>query len=219
MRINFKLTAFILLLFMIKSGFSQIGSDGSYFWNSTGVSYAINDKYELSFGNKDHYSNQLNHMDYMHFELIGYRKITNRFSLGLGARQTENYKSNSWVSGQTYMFYGVLLFNPLDMKIKFANRLTAKVSKSAETQYGLDNISNIDFFTKSTSKFPKPYLQDEFFSNFNTQRVQTIRFYSGFHLIKKSHWGFDLYYCYVQSRSTADWKYYNVLGIGTKFKI
>ena len=219
MRINFKVTAFILLLFMVKSGFSQVGSDGSYFWNSTGVNYAINDKYELSFGNKDHYSNQINRLDYYHFELIGYRKITNKFSLGLGARQTESYKLDKWTTGQTYMFYGVLSFNPLDIKIKFANRLTAKVSKSAETQYGLDNISNIDFFTKSTSKFPKPYFQDELFSNFNSKRVQTIRIYSGLHLIKRPHWGFDLYYCYLQSRSTAEWKYYNVLGIGTKFKI
>lgn len=219
MRINFKVTAFILLLFMVKSGFSQVGSDGSYFWNSTGVNYAINDKYELSFGNKDHYSNQINRLDYYHFELIGYRKITNRFSVGLGARQTENYKSNSWISGQTYMLYGVLLFNPLNIKIKFANRITAKVNKSNETQYGLDNISSVDFFTKSTWKFPKPYLQDELFSNLNNKRVQTIRVYSGLHLIKRPHWGFDLYYCYLQSRSTAEWKYYNVLGIGTKFKI
>lgn len=219
MSIKFRVITFFLLIFFAKNGFGQIGSDGSYLWNSTGISYTINDKYELTFGNKDHYSNQLNHLDYMHFELIGYRKITNKFSLGLGARQSESYKSNSWISGQTYMFYGILLFNPFDIKIKFSNRLTAKVSRSSETQYGLDNISNIDFFTKSTRKFPKPYLQDEIFSNFNTQRVQTIRIYSGLHLVKRPHWGFDLYYCYLQSRSTAEWKYYNVLGIGTKFKI
>lgn len=219
MSIKIKSAVLFLLFLATVSGYAQIGSDGSYFWNSTGISYTINDKYELTFGNKDHYSNQLNHMDYMHFELIGYRKITSKFSLGLGARQWESYKSNSWNSGQTYMFYGVLLFNPLDIKIKFANRLTAKVSNSTDTQYGLDNISNIDFFTKSTRKFPKPYLQDEIFSNFNTRRVQTIRIYSGLHLVKRPHWGFDLYYCYLQSRSTADWKYYNVLGIGTKVKI
>jgi len=39
-------------------GSSQLASDGSYFWNSIGLSYSINDKTELVFGNKDHYSNR-----------------------------------------------------------------------------------------------------------------------------------------------------------------
>lgn len=218
-KLKIKVVLLFLLLFSFLNVFSQWGSDGSYYWNSTGITYSINNKYELYLGNKDHYSNQIDRLDYFHFELIGYRKITDRFSLGLGARQTENYKSDKWNPGQTYMFYGVLSFNPLDIKVKFANRLTAKVNKTTDTQYGLDNISNIDFFTKARCKFPKPYLGDEIFSNFNTKRVQTVRIYSGFHVIKKEHWGIDLYYCYVQTRSTAEWKYYNVLGIGTKVKI
>ncbi len=208
-----------LMVFAFQKCFGQLGSDGSYFWNSTSLTYQFNDKTELAFGNKDHYSNQIERLDYYHFELIGYRKLTSKFLLGLGVRQTESYKSNGWNPGQTYMFYGVLLFNPLDIKIKFANRLTAKVSKTDNTQYGLDNISNIDFFTKSKCKFPKPYLMDEVFSNFNVGKLQTLRIYGGFHVVKNEHWGIDLYYCYCQTMSSAEWKYYNVLGIGTKVKI
>jgi hypothetical protein len=216
-----KIKGLLLLLFVfgISDCFAQIGSDGSYLWNSIGITYSLNDKTDISFGNKDHYSNQINRLEYYHFEVIGYRKLTKKFSLGLGIRQTENYKSNGWNPGQTYMFYGVLLFNPLDLKIKFANRLTAKVSKPADTQYGLDNISNVDFFVRSTCKFPKPYLMDEIFSNFNVGKVQTVRIYGGFHVFKREHFGIDLFYCYWITRSTADWKDYNVLGISTKVKI
>ncbi len=210
---------FLVLFFLLFKGFAQWGSDGSYFWSSNGITYPINSKFELCFGNKDHYSNQLKRLDYFHFELIGYQKITSKFSLGLGLRQTESYKSDKWNPGQTYMFYGVLYFTPFDIKIKFANRLTAKVSKITETQYGLDNISNIDFFTKSKSKLPKPYLMDEVFSNINVAKVQTIRIYSGFHVIKKEHWGIDFYYCYWQSCPADEWKYYNVWGIVTKVRI
>lgn len=217
-----KITVLLILLlnfFAASEGFAQMGSDGSYFWNSTSITYSFNDKTELYFGNKDHYSNQINRLEYYHFELIGYRKMTDKFSLGLGIRQTENYKSNGWNPGQTYMVYGVYFLNPWDIKIKFANRLTAKVNKTADTQYGLDNVSNIDFFTRSTCKIPKPYLMDEIFSNFNVGKVQTIRIYGGFHVFKKEHWGIDLYYCYWETRSTADWKDYNVLGISTKVRI
>lgn len=216
-----KFKGLLLLLFVLSVSdcFAELGSDGSYLWNSTGITYSFNDKTELYFGNKDHYSNQINRFDYIHFELIGYRKVTNKFSLGLGIRQTENYKSNGWNPGQTYLFYGVLLFNPLDMKIKFANRLTAKVSKTADTQYGFDNISNIDFFVRSTCKFPKPYLMDEIFSNFNVGKVQTVRIYGGFHVFKREHLGIDLFYCYWATRPIADWKDYNVLGISTKIRI
>lgn len=217
-----KITVLLILLlnfFAASEGFAQMGSDGSYFWNSTSITYSFNDKTELYFGNKDHYSNQINRLEYYHFELIGYRKMTDKFSLGLGVRQTENYKLNGWNPGQTYMFYGVYVLNPWNLKIKFANRLTAKVSKFADTQYGLDNISNIDFFVRSTSKIPKPYLMDEIFASFNLERIQTIRIYGGFHVLKKEHWGIDIYYCYLKTRSTADWKDYNVLGISTKFRI
>ena len=208
-----------ILVFGISASFAQLGSDGSYLWNSTNITYSFDDKTELTFGNKDHYNNQIDRLDYYHFELIGYRRLTSKFSLGLGLRQTESYKSNVWNPGQTYLLYGVLFFNPLDMKIKFSNRLTAKVSKTVEMQYGLDNISNIDFFVRSTCKFPKPYLMDEIFSNINSGQIQTIRIYGGFHVFKKEHFGIDLYYCNWQTRSTADWKGYNVLGISTKVRI
>ncbi len=208
-----------LLVFVFSKGFAQWGTDGSYFWNSTSITYSVNDKTELCFGNKDHYSNQINRLEYYHFELIGYRKLTNKFSLGLGIRQTENYKSNGWNPGQTYMLYGILLFNPLDMKIKFANRITTKVSRNTDVQYGLDNISNIDFFTHSKCKFPKPYLMDEVFSNINIGKVQTIRLYAGFHVLKKTHWGIDIYYCYWETRPAANWNDYHVFGINTKVRI
>lgn len=203
-----KITGFLLLIFLLLStaGFAQIGSDGSYYWNSTSLTYSLNKKTELYFGNKDHYSNQINRLEYFHFELIGYRKLSNDFSLGIGIRQTENYKLSNWVPGQTYMLYGVLFFNPWDLKIKFANRLTAKVSKTADTQYGLDNITNIDFFVRSANKIPKPYFMDEIFSGLTVGKVQTIRLYGGFRVVKSKHFGLDLYYCYWKTRPAVDWK-------------
>ena len=209
----------LLFLFSLSDCLAQLNPDGSYFWNSTGITYSFNDKTELSFGNKDHYSNQINRLEYYHFELIGYRRLTEKFSLGLGLRQTENYKSDKWNPGQTYMFYGVYLLNYGNIRIKFANRLTAKVNKTTDTQYGLDNISNVDLFEHSVCKLPKPYLADEIFSNFNSEKIQTIRIYGGLHLLKKEYMGIDIFYCYWKSRSTAEWKNYNVLGISTKVHI
>jgi hypothetical protein len=209
----------IFLAFYTPEGFAQFAGDGSYLWNSTSITYSFNDKTELVFGNKDHYSNQINRLDYFSFDLIGYRKLSKKFSLGLGLRQTESYKSDRWNPGKMYLFYGVYAFNPWDIKIKFANRLVAKTYKTSDTQYGLDNITNVDFFVRSTSKIPKPYLMDEIFSNLKSGKVQTIRLYVGFHLFKKEYLGIDLFYCYWKTRSTADWKDYNVFGLSTKVRI
>ena len=170
MRVKFTGLLLFLTIFGFSNCFAQLGSDGSYLWNSTSITYSFNDKTELAFGNKDQYSNQIDRLEYYHFELIGYRKLTSKFSLGLGVRQTESYKSGGWIPGQTYLFYGILFFNPFDMKIKFSNRLAAKVSKTTDTQYGLDNISTIDFFTKSKCKFPRPYLMDELFLEFKFRK-------------------------------------------------
>lgn len=216
-----KITALLIifLTFLTHEGFAQIASDGLYFWNSTSITYSFNDKTEMVFANKDHYSNQIDRFDYFHFELIGYRKLTEKFSLGLGVRQTESYKTDRWNPGKTYLIYGVYFLNPWDIKIKFANRLVAKTYKTSDTQYGLDNITNIDFFARSTNKLPRPYLMDEIFSNLDLVKVQTIRLYGGFRLFNKKHWGLDIYYCYWKTRSTMEWKDYNVFGLSTKVKI
>ncbi|MDP2338872.1 MAG: DUF2490 domain-containing protein [Bacteroidota bacterium] len=216
-----KIATLIIIFYTVfaPKGFAQIVSDGSYLWNSTNITYSINDKTELVLSNKDHYSNQIDRLEYFHFDLIAYHKISDKFSLGLGLRQTESYKSDRWNPGQTYMFYGVYLMNPGNVKIKFANRITSKVYKTSDTQYGLDNITNVDFFVRSTNKWPKPYLMDEFFSNLKLLKLQTFRLYGGFRLIKTDHLGIDLFYCFWLANSESSWKNFNVYGLNTKFRI
>ncbi len=200
-----KITVLLIIFLALSTfdGFSQFANDGSYLWNSTIITYSFNDKTELVFANKDHYNNQIDRLDYFHFELIGYRKLTDKISMGLGIRQTENYKNYRWNPGKTFLLYGIYIFNPWNMKIKLANRLVAKSYKTSDTQYGLDNITNFDFFVRSTNKFPKPYLMNEIFSNIGLAKVQTIRLHGGFRLFNRVHWGLDIYYCYLKSRTSG----------------
>jgi len=216
-----KITGFIIILFAFCSsdGFAQFTSDGSYLWNSTSITYSVNDKTDLVISNKDHYSNQNDHLDYFHFDLIAYHKISKKFTLGLGFRQTESFKSNRWNPGQTYMLYGVYFWHSDNMLVKVANRIVSKTYKAWDTQYGLDNITSIDFFVRSTNKLPKPYLMSELFTNINFQKVQTARLYGGFRLIRSKYLGIDIYYCYQKTRPTWEWKGYNVFGVNTKVRI
>lgn len=190
--------------------------DGFYLWNSSHVTWWVTNNLELDFANKDHYSQTLGRLDYYHLDLTAYRKLTNRFLLGLGFRQTESYKTTGWNPGHTLLLYGVLNLNPGDVKIKFSNRVTAKLYRSAETIYGLDNITNVDFFARSASKLPKPYLMDEVFSNLNSGKIQTVRLYGGFRLFKTRHFGLDLFYCWWQTRPAGEWYLYHVVGVNTK---
>ena len=206
------------LIFFTPEVFAQF-ANGSYFKNTTSITCQLNDKTELVLGNEDHYSNQINRLDYFHFELTGYRKLCNDFSLGLGVRQTESYKIKRWNPGKTYFLYGVYFLNPGNIKIKFANRLALKTYKISDTQFGFDNITNVDFFARSTCKFPKPYLMDEIFSSMNLLNIQTIRLYGGFRLFRKEHLGLDIYYCYWKIRSRSAWENFNVLGLNTKIYI
>lgn len=213
-----KIRFLIIICFIVttQKGTAQSQSDGLYLWNSSHVTYWINNKLELDFANKDQYNNNISRLDYYHFDLTAYRKLTNDFSIGLGVRQTESYKPTVWKPGNTFLLYGVLYLDPGSMKIKFANRVTAKVYRDSETIYGLDNITNVDFFACSTSKLPKPFLEDELFSNLNRGEIQTIRLYGGFRLIKTHHFGIDLYYCLWRTRPESQWRLYQVVGVNTK---
>lgn len=216
-----KLTGLIFILFAFCSseGFAQFASNGSYIWNSTSITYSVNDKTDLVISNKGHYSNLNDRLDYFHFDLIAYHKINEMLSLGMGFRQTESFKSNSWNPGQTYMLYGVYFWHLDNMIVKSANRLVSKTYKASSTQYGLDNITNIDFFIRSKNKLPKPYLMSELFTNINFQKVQTMRLYGGFHLFRNEHFGIDIYYCFQKTRPNWEWKDYNVFGVNTKVRI
>ena len=198
---------------------AQAGRDGFNLWNSTHVFYPLTDKLQFDFGNKDQYSPWNSRLDYYFLDLTAYQKISSHFSVGLGVRRTHSYQSTGWKPGNTILVYGVWFLNPGSVKIKLANRVTAKVYKNSETIYGLDNITNVDFFTHSTRKFPKPYLMDEIFSDLNAGRIQTVRIYGGFRLLKFRHFGFDIFYCYWKSNSAGNWKEFNVLGMNTKFYI
>lgn len=209
----------IITVVFAPEGFARLTSDGSYYWNLTNITYSVNDKTELVSFNKDNYSNQIKHLDYFHLDLTAYRKISKSFSLGLGIRQTENYKSNRWNPGQTYMLYGVYVLNPGNIKIKFANRLVSKTYKTSDTQYGLDNITNVDFFVRNTNKWPKPYLMDELFSSLSLLQAQTIRLYGGFRLFRTDHFGIDVYYCYWLTNTGNSWKNFHIYGLNTKIRI
>jgi hypothetical protein len=199
--------------------FAQFNSDGFYLWNSTHVTGRIHDNFNFDFANKDQYNTQLNRLDFYYLDLTAYRKLTGDFSVGLGVRRTQSYKLTGWKPANSLMVYGVLFLNPGSVKIKFANRVTAKVYRNAETIYGLDNITNVDFFTHSARKFPKPYLMDEIFSDINAGRIQTVRIYGGFRLLKIDYFGFDIFYCYWKSNSGEGWKEFHVLGMNTRFYI
>jgi len=212
------LLIFFMSLITIK-GFGQLGNDGSYLWNTIGINYSLDDRTEFVLSNKDHFNLQIGRLDYFHFDLAGYRKLTNHFSMGLGLRLNETYKTETWNRGGAYMFYGVYSGNSRNIRIRFANRVAIRTFKISETQHTFDNITNIDFFVQSVSKFPKPFLMDELFTNLDFRKVQTIRLYGGFHMLKLKNIGIDLYYCYQKTRPSWVWKEYNVYGINTKFRI
>ena len=201
------------------NGFGQLGNDGTYLWNTIGINYSLNDKTEFAISNKDHFNFGIKRLDYFQFDLVGYRKLTDHFSLGLGYRLNGTYKSESWNRGGVYMFYGVYFANPRNIKIRFANRIAKRTSTISATQYTFDNITNVDFFARSVSKLPKPYLMDEIFTNLDYRKIQTIRLYGGLHLLKLKYVGVDLYYCYQKTRPNWVWKDYNIIGINTKFRI
>ena len=214
-----KLILIFFLLVRFTDCFAQFPNDGSYFWHVTNVNYSINDKISLLLNMKEQFSNQINRVDFFHAELTAFRKINATFSVGLGYRQTENYRSAIWCAGHNYLLYGVCQFSPLNMKIRFSNRIVYKSFKQEDSQVGLDNITNIDFFVRSTNCIPKPFVSDEVFSELRSMVLQNVRLYGGLHIWKGEFLGIDLFYCDIFVNSVNIWSNFSVYGLNTKFNI
>ena len=209
----------VLLIVSVSDCFAQLAPDGSYLWNIQNVSYPINQNTHLLLNAKEQYSNQIDRHDFFHIELDVFRNINQRFSVGLGYRQTENYKSDVWFAGHNYLLYGICFFSPANLKIKFANRVVYKSFRNADSQIGLDNITNVDFFVRSTNHIPKPYISDEVFSELKSMEIQNVRLYGGLHVWNREHLAFDIFYCDLFVNSANAWKNFNVFGLNTKFTI
>jgi len=209
----------VLLIGSVSDCFAQLVPDDSYLWNVLNVTYPINQNTYLLLNAKEQFSNQIDRNDFFHIELDVYRKINPKFSVGIGYRQTESYKSAVWCAGHNYLLYGIFYFSPANLKIKFANRVVYKSFRNADSQIALDNITNVDFFAKSLNRIPKPYLSDEVFSELKSMKLQNIRLYGGLHVLKIEHFGIDLFYCYLFSNSGNEWKNFNVYGLNTKISI
>lgn len=213
----------LILLFVFVCGtqivFGQLGNDGSYLWNTVQINHKIGGKYEFVFTNRVFYSNISDRLDYYFLDFTGYRSLTKHFSAGLGYRRTETYKTDKWNYGNIYWMYGVIYAKTGGVKLKIANRLGYKSFKDIDSQIAFDNISTIDFFTNSTSKFPKPYLIEEVFSELKSMKVQNMKLFTGLHLLKGQHFGFDVFYAFWKSNTSSGWKDYNVYGIATKINL
>jgi len=214
-----KFVLIFLLSVCITDCFAQFPTDGSYFWHVSNVNYILNDKTSLLLNMKEQFSNQINQIDFFHAELTAFRKINPTFSIGLGYRQTENYRSTIWCAGHNYLLYGICLFYPANMKIRFANRLVYKSFKQEDSQVGFDNLSNIDFFVRSTNRIPKPFVSDEVFSELRSMVFQNVRLYGGFHVWKGEYLGLDLFYCDMFVNSANIWRNFSVYGLNTKINI
>jgi hypothetical protein len=199
--------------------FAQEEKAGSYLWNTVQVNYQLKQKYELVFTNRIFYNTQIERMDFYYFDLTGYRTFNRHLSMGLGYRNIHNYKVIDWKSGNLFFLYGIYNANPGFFKLKIATRVGYKHFKTDNSQIGLDNISTIDLFANSARKFPKPYLTEEAFSELKSMKIQHLRLFAGLHLLKKEHWGFDVFYARWKSHVTKSWENNNILGVATKINI
>lgn len=216
-----KFTRLIIFCFMLLQCFvyAQDEGAGSYFWNTVQFNHPIKQNYELVITNRIFYNTQIERMDFYYFDLSGYRTFSRHFSLGLGYRNTHSCKVRNWNSGNLFLLYGIYHANPGFIKLKIATRLGYKQFESDDSQIGLDNISTIDFFANSARKFPKPYIAEETFSELKSMKIQHLRLFTGFHLLKKEHWAFDVFYARWKSHVTETWNNNNIVGVATKFSI
>lgn len=212
------LIIFIFLMFSYPV-FSQEEKAGSYLWNTVQVNYKVDSKYELAFTNRFFFNNRIDRVDFYFFDLTGYKSLSRHLSMGLGYRNIHSYKVPEWNSGNLFFLYGIYNAAPGFFKLKIATRLGYKHFKINGSQIGLDNISTIDFFANSARKFPKPYITEEAFSELKSMKIQHLRLFTGLHLLKKEHWGFDVFYARWKSHVTERWENNNIWGIATKLSI
>lgn len=210
---------FIFFLFLSHEGYSQFGKDGSYLWNTVQVNHKFNPKYEVVFTNRVFYNHISDRMDFYFFDLTGYRMLTRHFSLGLGLRRIESYKSDRWDPVNVLWTYGIIYAQTVGMKFKIANRFGYKTYRDSESQLALDNISTVDFFTNSKNRIPKPYLLTEVFSELKSMKIQNVRIFTGLHLLKFRSVDFDGFCALWKSNTSSGWKSYNVYGLATKIRI
>ncbi len=193
--------------------------DGDFqFWSTAGASVNLSKNWAATFEEEIKFGDNAGHFYYHHTDLgFVYKGMADWVSVGFNYRQiSEEDAKGIWREEHRPHLNATLTSKLFGLDVSDRSRLEYRDREIQKDIWRYRNKVTVRLPVELTQFKLQPYLADEVFLNLAGERFDKNRFWSGFFVDLTKNIKGEIYYMLDSTKSGANWKETNVLGISLK---
>jgi hypothetical protein len=193
--------------------------DGDFqFWSTAGASVNLSKNWAATFEEEIKYGDNAGHFYYHHTDLgFVYKGLADWVSVGFNYRQTsEEDATGIWREEHRPHLNATLTSRLFGLDVSDRSRLEYRDREIQKDIWRYRNKVTVRLPVELTQFRLQPYFADEVFLNLAGEMFDKNRFWSGFFIDLAKNIKGEIYYMLDSTKSGANWKETNVLGISLK---
>ncbi|UCG34762.1 MAG: DUF2490 domain-containing protein [Candidatus Omnitrophota bacterium] len=209
--------SFFLAVFFYQNAFAFDDGDFQY-WNNESIAFKITEDWKASFEEEFRLGDNGGNLYYQHSDWgVTYSGIAEWLDLGVFYRNISEKKNSKWRREDRPHLDAAVKWELFDCAMSNRGRFEYRDREDAEDLWQYRNKFTVKLPFKLTKVQIQPYIADEIFIDFDQERLNRNRLYTGFSMkFTKSLKG-EIFYLWQSSKKSGKWSDLNVLG--TKLKL
>lgn len=222
MRRVFSVKRLVFCIMILGVLFCNVGfafDDGDFqYWNNEVVSLKINEDWEASFEEEFRLGDNGGNLYYQHSDWgVTYSGVAEWLDLGVFYRHIFEKKDSKWRRENRPHLDAAVKWELFDCAMSNRGRFEYRNREDAEDFWQYRNKFTMKLPFKFTKVQIQPYIADEIFIDFDEERLNRNRLYSGFSMKLTKNLKGEIFYLWQRSKKDDKWSGLNVLG--TKLKL
>ncbi len=195
----------VMLSMVLFPGASFAFDDGDFqYWNTEMASWKISDDLKVNLEQEPRFGDNAVNPYYNHTDIgISYSGLYDWLVLGLNYRYVNEEKSSGWQEENRPHLNAAVKFELAEFDFSNRGRLEYRNKEDADNYFRYRNKLAIKFPFKFTVLEIQPYVADELFYDFGSERLNRNRFYSGVILKLFGDLSGEVYYVFERNKSSS----------------
>ena len=216
----FKLLTFILLAIMLNIFFHNAFAfdDGDFqYWNTESVSWQVKDNWKIKLEEEFRFGDNAGDFYYQHSDFgLTYSGLADWFNAGINYRLLFEEKNSVWKQENRPHLNATIKWKWLDMGFSNRARFEYRDKEDSKDTWRYRNKFAIKMPWKVTEFEIQPYIADEIFYDFDADKLNRNRLYSGIGFKISKNLNADIFYLWESTEKSDKWNDYHILGVKLK---
>jgi len=209
-----KLSLITILLILLMSSSAFAFDDGDFqYWNTESLSWKINDKWKASLTEELRLGDDGGNLYWHHTDIgFSYSGVADWLDLAIHYLHAFEDKNSKWKRESRPHVNATVKWKWLDANFSNRLRFEYRDREDADDFWRLRNNIGFKWPSTFTKLEIRPYVNNDIFYDFDAEKLNQNRLYSGFNMKLIKDLTLDIYYLWKKSKSGDKWIDSHVLG-------